>query len=105
MAGKISLGILVSFLLVGFGYALCRERYKNQVEKEKEQYKVLPFKVVQIAKESEPERATLSGLKSPFTVLVHETRVNMNLPGEIGAVGDIIFLPDPRQSSASTIDP
>jgi len=105
MAGKISLGILVSFLLVGFGYALCREHYKAEVEKQKEQYKVLPFKVVHVARESDPERVTLSGLKSPFTVLTHETRVNMNLPGEIGAVGDIVFLPDPRQNSESTMIP
>lgn len=105
MAGRISICIFVALALVGFGYALCREHYKAEIEKQKEQFKVLPFKVVQVARESEPERATLSGLKSPFTVLVCEVRVNMTLPGEMGSVGDIIFLPDPRQSSLSTIDP
>jgi len=93
MAGKISLFLIVGFLLCGFGYAAGKLQTRNAL---------LPFKVVHVARESDPERSTLSGLKSPYTVLSHEVRVNMTLPGELGATGDIVFLPDPRQSSFSS---
>ena len=106
MAGKIALGILGSFLLVGFGYALCREHYKAEIEKQKEQCKVLPFKVARVVHEGDSEAVTATGMTAPFTVLIYESRpVKMTLPGDLGQLGEEIFLPDPRQSSASTTVP
>ena len=96
MAGKISLFVIVGFLLCGFGYAAGKLETRDTL---------IPFKVVQVARESDPDRNTLSGLKSPFTLLVHETRINLTLAGELGSTGDIVFLPDPRQKSESTIVP
>lgn len=96
MAGRIALGIVAAVLLVFFGYAAGKFEQRDAM---------IPFKVVQVAKEIEPERVSISGLKTPFTVLVHETRINTTLPGEFGQIGDIVYLPDPRHSSSSTIGP
>jgi hypothetical protein len=96
MAGKIALGLTAAVLLVFFGYAAGNLEQRDAM---------IPFKVVQVAKKLEPERVSISGLKTPFTVLVHETRINTTLPGEFGQIGDIVYLPDPRQSSESTVVP
>ena len=96
MAGRIALGIVAAILLVCFGYAAGKFEQRDAM---------IPFKVVQVAKGIDPERVAISGMKTPFTVLVHETRINATLPGQLGQIGDIVYLPDPRYNSSSTIGP
>lgn len=96
MAGRVSICVVAALLLCAFGYAVGKLEARKYL---------LPFKIVQVARDNDPERIALSGMKPPFTVLVHETRVNMNLPGEFGQPGDEVWLPDPRYSSSSTSEP
>jgi hypothetical protein len=93
MSGRILL-VIVMVLTAGFiGYAAGRIETREPM---------LRFKVARVAYE---DAFTLSGTKAPFTVLTHEVRVNMTLPGDLGQPGDELFLPDPRYSSASTTCP
>lgn len=97
MAGKIALGFIAAVLLVGSGFAAGYFRQRNAM---------LPFKVVRVAREGDSEAVTIDGRSAPFTVLVHESRpIKQTLPGELGQLGEEIFLPDPRYSSESTIFP
>ena len=97
MAGKIALLIIVGFLLCGFGYSAGKLETRSAM---------LCFKVARVVHEGDNDAVTATGMTAPFTVLVHETRpVKITLPGDIGRLGEEIFLPDPRQSSASTISP
>lgn len=92
MAGRISLGVLVAFLLAGLGYAAGRFEKHDAM---------LCFKVARVAGEGQTDVSALSGLKAPFTVLTHEVRLNVTLPGELGRPGDEIYLPDPRGRQTS----
>ena len=88
MAGKISLGVLVSFLLVGFGWALHREQRRSAE---------LPFKVVRIASEHDADAVTADGKEAPFTVLVYESpQIKRTVSGVIGNVGDEIWMTPPQ---------
>jgi hypothetical protein len=88
MAGKIALGVLVSFLLVGFGYALHREQ-SRQIE--------LPFRVKRVVSSDDHEAITIDGMHPPFTVLVYEgPTIQRTVPGEIGQLGDEIWMTPPR---------
>jgi len=97
MAGKISLIVIAGFLLCGFGYAAGKLETRNSM---------LCFKVARVVHEGDSEAVTATGMTAPFTVLVHEARpVKITLPGDIGQLGEEIFLPDPRQNSESTMIP
>lgn len=93
MAGKISLVTLLALASGLFGYAVRETQHKNIM---------LPFRVARVVLESDSEAISIDGLKPPFTVLVYEDHAQQILPGEIGRLGDQIFLPDPRHSSPST---
>lgn len=87
MAGRISLGVLVSFLLVGFGWALHREQRRSAE---------LPFKVVRVASEHDADAVTADGKEAPFTVLVYECpQIKRTVSGVIGNVGDEIWMTPP----------
>jgi hypothetical protein len=87
MAGKIALGILAAFALVGFGYALHREQDRRNE---------LPFKVKQIFTEHDTDAIAADGTEPPFTVLVHETQIiQRKLPGVVGKLGDVIWMEPP----------
>jgi len=88
MAGKIALGVLVGFLLVGFGWALHREQERSTE---------LPFKVVRVANETDLDAVTAEGREAPFTVLVYESpQIKRTVPGVIGNVGDEIWMSPPQ---------
>lgn len=93
MAGKISLVTLLALASGLFGYAVRETQHKNTM---------LPFRVARVVSENDSEAISINGLKPPFTVLVYEDHAQQILPGEIGRLGDQIFLPDPRHNSAST---
>lgn len=87
MAGKIALGFMAAFLLVGFGYALHREQ-ERQTE--------LPFRVKRVVSQRDHEAITIDGMNPPFTVLVHEGKtIQRTVPGEIGQLGDEIWMAPP----------
>jgi hypothetical protein len=88
MAGKISLSVLVSFLLVGFGYALNREQSRQSE---------LPFRVKRVVSSDDHEAVTIGGMNPPFTVLVYEgPTIQRTVPGEIGNLGEVIWMTPPR---------
>lgn len=93
MAGKIALGLLVAVGLVFFGYSLQR---LERIERE------LCFRVVRVVRETDADQSTLSGMKPPFTILVHEKTIQRILPVSCGNVGDEVWLPDPNYSSFSS---
>lgn len=93
MAGKISLVTLLVLASGFFGAAAVKMQQKNTM---------IPFRVARVVPETDSEAISIHGLKPPFTVLVYEDHAQQILPGEIGRLGDQIYLPDPRQSSAST---
>jgi hypothetical protein len=96
MAGRIALGFIAAVLLVFFGYAAGKLEQRDSM---------IPFRVVRVVPDSDLEAVTITGMSAPFTVLVCETRLNVTLPGELGRPGDIVYIPDPRQSSESTTVP
>jgi hypothetical protein len=83
MAGKIALSILAAFGLVGFGYALHWGKVKNSE---------MPFKVSQYVTTGH----SAEGVPAPFSVLVHETRVQRIVPGFVAPVDDVVWLPEPK---------
>ena len=97
MAGKIALCVIVCFVLCGFGYAAGKLEQRDNM---------LCFKVARVVRKGDTDAVTATGMSAPFTVLVHETRpVKITLAGDIGQLGEEIYLPDPRHNSASTTAP
>lgn len=99
MAGKISLAIIVIVATFGFGYQV---RVLKELESRE---RMLQFRVAQVVLEGS-EQETITGMRPPYTVLVHSgPYVQQALPGQLGNLGDEIYLPDPRYSSESTSSP
>jgi hypothetical protein len=89
MAGKIALGILFSFLLVGFGYALHREQERSTE---------LPFSIKRVVDSDDHEAITIDGMNGPFTVLVYEgPTIQRTVPGALGNLGDTIWMSPPSE--------
>lgn len=88
MAGKISLCVLVGFLLVGFGYALRREQQRQSE---------LPFEIRTII--TADGSKTLDGIDSPYTVLVYEgPMIQRTVKGVLGNQGDIVWMTPPDKN-------
>lgn len=92
VAGFISLAVLFAFVVFKLGYTM------HEID---ERVNHLKFRIVRVVNDPDgPE--TLDGSKPPYTVLLHESYVQTNVPGVLGNVGDIVYHADPRQSSDSS---
>jgi hypothetical protein len=83
MAGRIALGIAVGVLLFFFGYAFHREKVRSTE---------IPFRVSRYVESGN----SAEGIEAPFSVLVHETRIQKIVPGFIAPVDDVVWVPEPK---------
>ena len=83
MAGKIALGILAGLLLIGFGYAIHWGKVKSTE---------IPFRVSKYVESGN----SAEGIDAPFSVLVHETRIQKIVPGFVAPIDDVVWVPEPK---------
>jgi hypothetical protein len=83
MAGKIALSITIGVLLFLFGYASHREQIR-QTE--------IPFRVSRYVETGN----AAEGIPAPFSVLVHEKRVQKIVPGFVAPIDDVVWIPEPK---------
>lgn len=83
MAGRIALGLAVGVLLFLLGYASHQEQIRRTE---------IPFRVARYVETG----TAAEGITAPFSVLVHEKRIQKIVPGFIAPIDDIVWVPEPK---------